>query len=337
MLRSWIPVAPDSHFSIRNIPFGVFYTSSDPQPRVGVAIGDFVVDLRSLFEAGLLDQVGLKTNVFAQSTLNEFMSHPKDVWRSTRNRLISLLDEQGDLALKDNERLRNEALIPISEVIMMLPIQVTEYTDFYSSREHATNVGIMFRGVDNALQPNWLHMPIGYHGRASSVVISGTDVMRPVGQVQKDVTNPSLGSVFSPCRLLDFELELGILIGGVANPIGQSLTLEEAKDRIFGMVLLNDWSARDIQAWEYVPLGPFTAKNFATSISAWVVTIDALDPFRCSSSEGAQQSNPVPLKYLQDKDYASSFFDLQLEVDTHTNNHHEFYFLPCNPSTIKNR
>lgn len=313
-LRSWIEVAATSHFPIQNIPFGVFVPNNSNVARGGTAIGDFALDLSGLYGAGLLQDVGLNSNVFASDNLNEFLKYPKTVWSQTRNRIISLLQEDGDSALKNNQLLLNEVLFPLNQVTMLMPFEVKEYTDFYASREHATNVGIMFRGVENALQPNWLHVPIGYHGRASSVVVSGTDIIRPCGQLQKNAAEPKDGSVFGPSRLLDFELELGAVIGGAANPLGQPLTLEEAEKRIFGIVLLNDWSARDVQAWEYVPLGPFTAKNFATSISPWIVTIDALEEFRCSSSEGATQSNPVPLDYLRDPDYHRGFFDISLEV-----------------------
>jgi fumarylacetoacetase len=189
-----------------------------------------------------------------------------------------------------------------------------DYTDFYSSRDHATNVGIMFRGVDNALQPNWLHMPIGYHGRSSSIVVSGTNIMRPYGQLQANRDNPKSGSVFGPSAALDFELEMAFFVGGPTNPLGKPISLLEAEDRIFGVVIMNDWSARDIQSWEYVPLGPFTSKNFCTSISPWIVSLDALKPFQCSSSSGIQQNEPVPLPYLHDPDYHSSFYDVDLEV-----------------------
>ena len=235
---------------------------------------------------------------------------------------------------------------------MHMPAVIGDYTDFYSSREHATNVGIMFRGKDNALQPNWLHLPVGYHGRASSVVLSGTDVVRPCGQLQIDKDDPSKGSVYGPCRLLDFELEMAFFVGGPANAMGSALTIAEAEDRIFGVVLMNDWSARDIQAWEYVPLGPFTAKNFATSISPWLVTpqvgltptsthhtisnewmemrltylvcyhlmcsfmhiSQALEEFRCSTSAGDAQSDPCPLPYLVDPNYSRSAYDVRLQV-----------------------
>lgn len=310
---SWIPVNEESHFPIQNIPFGVFSTAGG-KPRAGTAIGDFVVDLASLFNAGLFSDLGFASNVFEESTLNSFMQLNKSVWTNTRNRLISLLAVGGDNRLESNEALRSTAIIPANHVTMHLPANIGDYTDFYSSREHATNVGIMFRGVDNALQPNWLHLPVGYHGRSSSVVISGTDVVRPSGQVQLDKVDASKGSIFSPCRLLDYELEMGFFVGGQGNAMGKPLKITEAENNIFGVVLLNDWSARDIQAWEYVPLGPFTAKNFATSISAWVVTIDALNDFRCSTSAGPEQNNPVPLPYLIDPDYARSTFDVRLEV-----------------------
>ena len=310
---SWIPVNEESHFPIQNIPFGVFSTPGS-KPRVGTAIGDFVVDLSVLFSEGLFSDLGFASNVFEESTLNSFMQLDKSVWTNTRSRLISLLAVGGDNRLESNESLRARAIFPANHVTMHLPAHIGDYTDFYSSREHATNVGIMFRGVENALQPNWLHLPVGYHGRSSSVVISGTDVVRPSGQVQLDKVDASKGSIFSPCKLLDYELEMGFFVGGQGNPMGKPIKITEAENNIFGVVLLNDWSARDIQAWEYVPLGPFTAKNFATSISAWVVTIDALNDFRCSTSAGPEQNNPVPLPYLIDPDYARSTFDVRLEV-----------------------
>lgn len=241
------------------------------------------------------------------------MEMERSAWRSLRNRLTDLLSANGDAALRGNDPLRAVALVPLTSVTMHLPAEIGDYTDFYSSREHATNVGIMFRGVDNALQPNWLHLPVGYHGRASSVVVSGTDIVRPRGQVQIDKENPKLGSQYSPCRLLDFELEMAFFVGGPENELGRPLTMAEAEDRIFGVVLMNDWSARDLQAWEYVPLGPFTAKNFATSISPWIVSLDALEPFRCSTSAGATQ-DPTPLPYLQDPNYATSTYDVALDV-----------------------
>eukprot|EP01033_Poteriospumella_lacustris_P000369 gene370-245_t len=312
---SWVPVSASSHFPIQNLPFGIFSTVQTPWRRAGVAIGDHVLDLFCLSNHGLLDGLGYSPHIFGESTLNSFMELERPAWRATRTRLQDLLsDKNVDTRLSSNETLKALALIPLSEAIMHMPAKIGDYTDFYSSREHATNVGIMFRGVDNALQPNWLHLPVGYHGRSSSVVVSGTDVVRPQGQVQADAADPKKGSNFSPCRLLDFELEMGVFLGGKGNELGRPLTIEEAEDKIFGLVLLNDWSARDIQAWEYVPLGPFTAKNFCTSISPWIVTLEALEDFRTETSAGPVQADPVPLPYLQDKDYARSTYDIRLEV-----------------------
>ena len=277
-------VPNDSDFSIANIPFGVFSTPGDGN-RIGTRIGNYVLDLKALALCDLMTDLEFDVSVLTDTTLNRFMALTRPAWRSTRNLIIELLTTSS--ALRDNMALRSVALIPVENVTMHLPATIGDYTDFYSSREHATNVGIMFRGVDNALQPNWLHLPVGYHGRSSSVVISGTDVARPRGQLQVDKADPSKGSSYGDCKLLDFELEMAFFVGGPSNPMGRPLTMMEADDRIFGLVLMNDWSARDIQAWEYVPLGPFTAKNFATSISPWIVTLDALDPFRCSSSAGS--------------------------------------------------
>ncbi|CAK0865793.1 unnamed protein product [Prorocentrum cordatum] len=240
------------------------------------------------------------------------MALSRPAWLATRARLQELLAADGDERLRRDEGLRRAALRPLSEVAMHLPARIGDYTDFYASREHATNVGIMFRGRDNALQPNWLHLPVGYHGRASSVVVSGTPFARPRGQLQVNRDNPAEGSTYGPCKLLDYELEMGIFLGGELPPMGRPVTVEEAEEHIFGYVLLNDWSARDIQAWEYVPLGPFTAKSFATTISPWIVTPEALAPFRCATSAGVQDT-PQPLPYLRDPDYSS--YDLKLEVD----------------------
>lgn len=268
----------------------------------------------ALQKHGIFNGLGFDSTVLCDSTMNRFMALTRPAWRATRNKLIDLLRVDGDVSLRDNALLQREVIIPLERVTMHLPCTIGDYTDFYSSREHATNVGIMFRGVDNALQPNWLHLPVGYHGRSSSVVISGTDVTRPRGQLQADNEDPSKGSTFGPCRLLDFELEMAFYVGGPTNPLGRALTMQEAEDRIFGLVVMNDWSARDIQKWEYVPLGPFTAKNFCTSVSAWIVSLDALDPFRCSSSAGPAQIDPVPLPYITDPNYSTGAFDVRLEV-----------------------
>ena len=223
--------------------------------------------------------------------------------------------QENNLTIRDNPALRGAVLTPLTDCTMHLPAAIGDYTDFYSSREHATNVGIMFRGKENALQPNWLHLPVGYHGRASSVFLSGTDIVRPSGQLQKDGTYPRQGSVYGPCKLLDFELEVAFFVGGPPHPPGQAISMTKAQKRIFGYCLMNDWSARDIQKWEYVPLGPFGSKNFATTISPWIVSPLALEPFKCLTS-AKEQSDPEPLEYLRDPDY--SLYDIQLTVDIHT-------------------
>lgn len=295
---SFIEISTDSDFPIQNLPYGIFSTKENPSPRVGTRLGDFVVDLAFLDEQSLFDE---KYDFFADASLNRFMSAGRAAWRKIRQRLTEVLSE--DKASIWEEALRVQALTPVSDVVMHVPISIGDYTDFYASREHATNVGIMFRGKENALMPNWLHLPVGYHGRASSVVVSGTDVTRPRGQVKpKDSALE-----FRASRQLDFELEMGFFIGA-GNELGEPISIANAHEHIFGMVLLNDWSARDIQAWEYQPLGPFLAKNFATSISPWVVTMDALEPFRVP---GPKQ-DPAPLPYLQVD--SVSGFDIRLEV-----------------------
>lgn len=288
-LRSWVPVAADSHFPIQNLPYGVFRRQDEEIARIGVAIGDQVLDLTHLEQHGILQVLGHRT-VFSEHTLNAFMALGRPAWQATRAAISRLL-QADEPALRDNAALRDHALVPQADVEMLLPAAIGDYTDFYSSREHATNVGTMLRGADNALQANWLHVPIAYHGRASSIVVSGTDVRRPLGQTKADdVPAPTFG----PTRSLDFELEVGFFVGP-GNELGQPIPIDRAAEHIFGLVLVNDWSARDIQKWEYVPLGPFLAKNFATSISPWVVTLEALEPFRCS---GPVQE-PTPLPYLR--------------------------------------
>jgi fumarylacetoacetase len=296
-------VTEASHFPIQNLPYGVFTHNSST--RIGVAIGDQVLDLKCIGDEGLFD---FDVSFFSESSLNSFMAAGKPVWDVCRARIVSLLSADNP-TLRDNEGLRARALIPQSEVVMNLPAAIGDYTDFYASREHATNIGIMIRGEANALQPNWVHLPVGYHGRASSVVLSGTPVTRPCGQQQLDNANPKAGSKFGACRLMDFELEMGFFVGP-GNALGSPIGIEEAADHIFGFVLLNDWSARDIQKWEYVPLGPFGAKNFATTISPWVVVPAALEPFTCPTSVGTQE--PAVLPYLREKNYNS--YDIQLQV-----------------------
>ncbi len=305
-LRSFIEVDPSSDFPIQNLPYGVFFTPEQPDLRVGVAIGDFVLDLAALEAAGLIrfDNAG---GVFAKPSLNAFMALGPKVWSSTRARISQLLRHDCP-ELRDNKDLRNRALIPRNFADMHMPIAVQGFTDFYSSKEHATNVGIMFRGKDNALMPNWLSIPIGYNGRASTVVVSGTPIRRPRGQLKPPTAEHP---VFGPCKRLDFELEMGVVIGQ-ASAMGEMLTQPQAEEMIFGFTLLNDWSARDIQQWEYVPLGPFQGKAFGTSIGPWVVTREALEPFRV---KGPAQ-DPAPLAYLQQK-HAQNY-DLQLAVDLKT-------------------
>jgi fumarylacetoacetase len=300
-LRSFIDVAPDSHFPIQNLPYGVFSAKDGLAPRVGVAIGDYVLDLWQLAQDCRFDVV--EPAVFAAPQLNPFMALGPKVWSSTRARVSELL-RQDHPELRDNEKLRKRALVPMADVKLHMPFAVSGYTDFYSSKEHATNVGVMFRGKDNALQPNWLHMPIGYNGRASTVVVSGTPVRRPRGQLKPPTAEvPSFG----PCKRLDFELEMGVVVGQ-PSVMGEMLKEKQAEEMIFGFVILNDWSARDIQQWEYVPLGPFQAKVFATSISPWVVTREALEPFRL---HGPAQ-DPKPLPYLQQ--VQPNNYDMALEV-----------------------
>jgi fumarylacetoacetase len=300
-LRSFIPIDPASDFPIQNLPYGVFSARDGLAPRVGVAIGDYVLDLWELEQDCRLDVGPL--GVFSNPSLNPFMALGPGVWSKTRARISELL-RQDHAELRDNDALRGRALVPMKDVKLHMPFAVAGYTDFYSSKEHATNVGVMFRGKDNALQPNWLHMPIGYNGRASTVVVSGTKVRRPRGQLKPPSAEvPSFGA----CKRLDFELEMGVVIGQ-ASAMGEMISESQAEEMIFGFVLLNDWSARDIQQWEYVPLGPFQAKAFATSISPWVVTREALAPFRL---QGPEQT-PVPLPYLRQT--LANNYDLALEV-----------------------
>lgn len=302
-LKSFISVDPDSHFPIQNLPYGVFRRSNG-SIRVGVAIGDYILDLGALEKAGLLGE-GLIPGVavFDWVYLNPFLCMNRSAWSETRQTISQLL-RADEPRLRDDVALRDQAIVPMADVKMCMPMDINDYTDFYSSREHATNVGTMLRGADNALQPNWLHLPVGYHGRASSIVISGTDIHRPMGQTKPaDAPNP----VFGPSKSLDFELELGVFVGQ-GNELGKPIPIAEAADYLFGVVLVNDWSARDIQAWEYVPLGPFLAKNFGTSISPWVVPLEALEPFRCA---GPKQ-DPEVLPYLRSTGDWS--YDIHLEV-----------------------
>jgi len=292
---------PETDFPLENLPYGVFSVAGSP-PHAGVAIGDQILDLAVLEEEGLL-RPSPNARVFAKPQLNDFMALGSAVWTSVRAAISDLLDEDNP-KLRDDAALRARALLPMASATMHLPIFVRSFTDFYASKEHATNVGSMFRDPDNALMPNWLHIPIGYNGRASTVVVSGTDIRRPLGQTKPPASDEP---VFGLSLRLDFELELGAVVG-TPNPMGTPVTTAQAYDMIFGYVLLNDWSARDIQAWEYQPLGPFQAKAFATTISPWIVTRDALEPFRVTPPERVKPLLP----YLAER--TPNTFDIALEV-----------------------
>lgn len=301
-LRSWVHVPEGSDFPIQNLPFGIFKTCQQ-SPRVGARIGDHVVDLKSLFILGYLENTSFELSDFDAVYLNNLMKKGKKGTRELRNRISKLLDvNQRDL--QDNEHHAAKVLVPIEQVEMCMPIQIGDYTDFYSSKEHATNVGVMFRDPANALLPNWLWIPVGYHGRSSSIVISGEAIRRPKGQIKPVETEDP---IYAPSLQLDFELEMGFFTYD-GKPLGDSISTAEAEEYIFGMCLFNDWSARDIQKWEYVPLGPFLAKNFASSISAWIVTMDALEPFKVETPK----QEPKVLEYLAFEGLNS--YDIQLEV-----------------------
>ena len=306
-LTSFIDIATDSDFSIHNLPYGIFSETKDAtgnnNRRAGVAIGEHVLDLSVLEAEGLLSLAD--GPYFDQPTLNAFIDSGRDNWTKARTTIQMLLSADND-TLRDNADLQQKALFKQADVTMHLPVQVPGFTDFYSSKEHATNVGTMFRDPNNALLPNWTEMPVGYNGRASTVIVSGTDVIRPSGQLKPNADDRP---IFSPCKRLDFELETAFVVGK-GNNIGQPIAVDEAADHIFGMVLLNDWSARDIQKWEYVPLGPFNAKTFASEVSPWIVTMDALAPFKTS----CPTQEPKPLAYLNEKASDSSF-DITLSVE----------------------
>jgi fumarylacetoacetase len=302
-LRSFIDVAPTSDFPIQNLPYGVFSTAGAAR-RVGVAIGDFILDLAEISRAGLLPET--PAGIFEAAALNPFMALGPEVWTAARRRISALLQADAP-RLRDDAGLRARALVPMAQASLHLPFAVSAFSDFYSSLQHASNAGMILRGPNAALMPNWRHMPIGYNSRASTVVVSGTPVRRPLGQLKTGDAPPVMG----PCAKLDFELEMGFVIGQPST-MGEMLDQAAAERMIFGFVLLNDWSARDIQAWEYQPLGPFLAKAFATTISPWVVTREALEPFRTATP--AQE--PPPLPYLRQTGLQN--YDVHLEVDLQT-------------------
>jgi len=301
--KSWIEYDKNSDFPIQNIPFGIFSTQNSKK-TIGTRMGDFVIDINALYKLNYFSKIDINEDVLNKETLNDFIALGRKKTREIRNQIAEIFDINNP-ELRDNSDDIEQILFPISDIKTYLPIQVGDYTDFYSSREHATNVGMMFRDPNNALLPNWLHIPVGYHGRSSTIVASEIPVRRPLGQT---LPNGETLPVFGASKLVDFELEMAFITTD-ANKMGNYIPISEVEEHIFGLVLLNDWSARDIQKWEYVPLGPFLAKNFASSISTWIVTLDALEPFRC---ESPKQEDPKPLTYLQqDGNHA---FDINLEV-----------------------
>ena len=296
-MTTWIDVPTNSDFSIYNLPYGMFMRDNKPTP--GVAIGDSIIDLNACAKVGLFPDIGFDTSVFEANVLNDFIDCGKDAWSALRSYLTTQLTTEGQLY-----EFREKVLVPRIGTQMSMPVKVGDYTDFYSSIEHATNLGKLFRPDSEPLLPNWRHIPVGYHGRASSIIISGTPLHRPSGQSKAPTADtPSFGK----SKRLDIELEMAFIIGKQTN-LGEPITIENAEEHIFGKVIFNDWSARDIQGWEYVPLGPFLGKNFASSISPWIVTMAALEPFRCESIKQV----PTVLPYLQYKGQKN--FDINLEV-----------------------
>lgn len=314
-MASWLQIPKNSPFSLANIPFGII--SAQSASRVpAIAIGDYALNLSAFASSGGFSQlpaIQQHLGVFSQPTLNAFAALGRPVHRQVREYLQNVFraDTQFPQVLKDNTSLQQSALVPLSEVTNHLPMQIGDYTDFYAGLNHAYNIGVLFRGPDNALQPNYKHLPVGYHGRASSVVVSGTPLHRPNGQILTNPTATPKVPVFSPCKRLDIELELAAFVS-TPNDLGKPVSINEAEDHIFGVVLMNDWSARDIQAWEYVPLGPFNAKNFCTTISPWVVLVDALEPFRAAGLEPGNRDSLLP--YLREK-HANNAFNIPLEVE----------------------
>ncbi|KAH0565926.1 hypothetical protein GP486_000679 [Trichoglossum hirsutum] len=309
---SWLPIPRGSHFSLSNIPFGIITTASSQSPRPAIAIGNQVLDL-AVFSSNdgfsALPSIHPYISVFSQPTLNAFAALGRPVHRSVRDYLqdIFMDDTKHPQILKSNTMLQQIALFPLKDVQTHLPMQIGDYTDFYAGLNHAYNVGVMFRGAANALQPNYMHLPVGYHGRASSVVISGTPIRRPWGQI----LDPKV-PIFTQSKKLDFELELGAFVCS-ANKMGEPIPINEAESFLFGFVLVNDWSSRDVQAWEYVPLGPFNSKNFGTTISAWIVLTDALEPFL-----GKGLENKTEIQAYLEEARDENVYDINLEVDLTT-------------------
>lgn len=300
-MKTWLSIDKNSDFSIHNIPFGICQQGEDI--FVASRIGDHVINLSKMAKQGTFDKYGVEEGVWDDNSLNRFINQGKAITNGVRTAIQDQLTDDNSTLAKDRS-----PLVDILDVQCLNPVYTRDYTDFYSSIEHATNVGKMFRDPANALLPNWKHIPVGYHGRASSIVVSGTEIHRPMGQTKP---NPEEGPIYGPSQRLDFELEMGFVIGK-ATHVGDRVCTAEAEDYIFGLALFNDWSARDIQKWEYVPLGPFLGKNFASSIAPWIVTIEALDAFRV---EGPQQ-DPAVLSYLEYK--GNRNFDIKLQVSIMT-------------------
>ncbi len=299
---SWLNIAADSDFSIYNFPFGIYKLDETSEPRACSAIGDYIIDLGRANDLDFFNDLDISNKVFENQHLNDFIALGKATTNTVRIRLQKMFSEENYLGASE---LFKYFSYEIKDVIMLLPVKIGDYTDFYSSKEHATNVGMMFRDPANALLPNWLHLPVGYHGRSSSIVVSGTDIYRPKGQMLP----PEGGEtpIFGASKRVDFELEMGFIIGKNTS-LGDAISTEEAEDYIFGMLLFNDWSARDIQQWEYVPLGPFLGKNFGSTVSPWIVTMEALAPFAC---EGPKQEQKV-LEYLDFE--GKKNYDISLKV-----------------------
>ncbi|MCX7834574.1 MAG: fumarylacetoacetase [bacterium] len=312
-LQSFLPVAPTNGFPIQNLPFAIASRKGccNDEKFAVTRIGDTIIHLGQLEELGFFDDTPIGgRSIFSQPYLNDFLEFGNHAWIEVRKKLIELFKKDNSI-LRDHEELKKSILFELHEIEFHLPVRIGDYTDFYSSKQHATNVGIMFRGKENALMPNWLYLPVAYHGRSSSIVISHTSIKRPYGQIKPQDGAP----IYSASKRLDFELEVGAIVG-IGNPLGQPIPVDDAENHIFGLMLVNDWSARDIQQWEYQPLGPFLGKNFATSISPWIVTMEALKPFRCS----APIQEPKPLTYLQETERYT--YDIQLEIELQTKDDH---------------
>ncbi|MEO9966732.1 MAG: fumarylacetoacetase [Reichenbachiella sp.] len=306
MKKSWIAVTAESDFPIQNIPFGI--VTSGKGWYAASRIGDYAINLAILQKEGYFKGLALPDGIFEQQFLNDFIALGKPITNKVRERIQDIFEDSSNMGLRENTVHRNKIMKGVKTIELSLPVQIGDYTDFYSSEQHAFNVGCMFRDPDNALMPNWKHIPVGYHGRSSSIVVSGTDFHRPKGQQKPNAEEPP---VFGPSKLLDFELEMGFIVGK-GTELGDSINTANASDHIFGLCVFNDWSARDLQKWEYVPLGPFLAKNFASHLSPWIVTLEALEPFKTS---GPVQ-DPKVLPYLEYQ--GEHHYDIELEVSIET-------------------